>query len=254
MAKIVRKLQKIFGLNAIPTELGVFGSLAAGSAATSTDPVTIQSLSNWLDGWNAAVLGGNSPAIEDMNGMCYVFAYQLAYLMQAGIAEWDATTTYYIGSLVNSAGVVYVSQTNNNLNNAVTDVVNWKTQNGAASVYDAVVGSAAQVTAGRATHSTWASAIAAVAAGSRICILSGSWTENVTLTKRLKIEGAGYDSFLNGTFTAASSSDSSTLEDFRTAGLITINTGVSYVSMIGCRSAVDVVDNGTGSYVQGFTQ
>lgn len=125
MAKISRKTQKIFGSNAGALELGVFGSLAAGSVAYSNDPATIQSLSKYLSGWASAVLGANSPALEDLNSLCYLFAYQLAYIMQAGIAEWDSGTTYYIGSLVNSGGLIYSSLTNDNLNNAVTSSSNW---------------------------------------------------------------------------------------------------------------------------------
>lgn len=106
MAKLPRVLQKLFASAALPAEVGVFGSLAAAAPTNSQDPLTIQSLSNWNSGWHAAVLGGNSPALEDMNGMCLVFAYQLAYLMQAGVAEWDATTTYYIGSMVDRKSVV----------------------------------------------------------------------------------------------------------------------------------------------------
>jgi len=127
MAKIDRKLMKIFGTNATAQQRGVFGSLAAGSPAYSTDPETIQSLSNYLGGWFDAVLGNNSPAIEDMNSLHFLFAYQLAYLMQAGIPEWNDETTYYIGSLAtNSTGTVYVSRTDNNLNNILTNTTNWK--------------------------------------------------------------------------------------------------------------------------------
>jgi len=128
MAKIVRKFMKIFGSTAGPQQLGVFGSLAAGSPAYSTDPETIQSLANYEEGWYGAVLGNNSPAIQDMNALQYLFAYQLAYLSQTGIPEWNAATTYYIGSLATGVGtgIIYMSRTNANLNNAVSDNTNWK--------------------------------------------------------------------------------------------------------------------------------
>ena len=125
MAKIARKNMKIFGVNAGAQQRGVFGSLAAGLPAYSTDPETIQSLSNYEDGWFGAVLGNNSPAIQDMNALQFLFAYQLAYGFQAGIPEWDDATTYYAGSLVNAAGVVYVSIADDNLNNAVSDESKW---------------------------------------------------------------------------------------------------------------------------------
>jgi hypothetical protein len=130
MAKITRFTQKLFGSSAGANQIAEFGSFANGtpnrySGATVT-PALIQALSNYLSGWNAAVEAGNSPAIEDMNALCYLFSYQLGYLLQEGIAEWDAGTTYYIGSIVqDGTGVGYVSKTNSNLNNAVSDTSNW---------------------------------------------------------------------------------------------------------------------------------
>lgn len=129
MAKTTRKNMKIFGSTAGPNQLGVFGSLAAGLPAYSTDPETIQSLSNYQEGWYGAVLGNNSPAIQDMNALQYVFAYQLFYLFEMGVPEWNALTTYYIGSIVQntSTGQLFVSRTNNNLNNALSSATNWQT-------------------------------------------------------------------------------------------------------------------------------
>lgn len=126
MSKIARKVMKIFGSSAGPTQIGVYGSLAAAAPAYSTDPAVIQSLSNYLGGWFSAIIGNNSPAIEDMNALFYLMAYQLAYGFQAGVAEWDASTTYYVGSIANDGnGALYVSTFNGNINNAVTDNSKW---------------------------------------------------------------------------------------------------------------------------------
>lgn len=134
MAKILRATQKQFGSLATSNELAKFGSLAAGTPvrydASTVTPALIQSLSNFLTGWFGAVIGGNSPAIEDMNSLCYLFAYQLGYILQQGIAEWDSGTTYFIGSKVTSGGMTYTSLTDTNLNNAVTDTANWVPPNG----------------------------------------------------------------------------------------------------------------------------
>jgi hypothetical protein len=126
MSKILRKNMKIFGISAGAQQIGKFGSLAAGLPAYSTDPETIQSLSNYLAGWYAAVIGNNSPAIQDVNAVCYLFAYQLAYLFQTGVAEWNTDTTYYIGSFASSGSNIYVSLTDDNQGNAVTSRTNWK--------------------------------------------------------------------------------------------------------------------------------
>ena len=125
MSKILRKTAKIFGINAGTNQIAEFGSFAAGSPAYTTDPAVIQTLSNYLSGWFSAIVGSNSPAIEDMNALCYLFAYQIAYCMQEGVPEYDSGTTYYIGSLCSSGGTLYVSLTNSNLGNAVTSGANW---------------------------------------------------------------------------------------------------------------------------------
>ncbi len=127
MTKIARKTQLIFGASSGLHQIAQFGSLAASAPVYTTDPDTIQALSNYLEGWFSGVIGENSPAIEDMNALCYLYAYQLAYLMQAGVPEWNATTTYYIGSFAsNGLGNIYASITDTNLNHALTDTANWK--------------------------------------------------------------------------------------------------------------------------------
>lgn len=129
MAKLPRVLQRLFGSTAGGTEVGQFGSLAAGTPITTSDPVVMQSLSNWLGGWNSAVIGSNSPCIEDMNAVGVVLARQLAYIFENGVPEWETNTTYYVGALVSVGGVLYQSLTNSNLGNATTDTTNWKLQN-----------------------------------------------------------------------------------------------------------------------------
>ena len=125
MSKLSRVTQRIFGSGAGASQIGQFGSYAASSPTISSDPSVIQSLSNWLTGWFGAVVGGNSPAIEDMNGLHFVITYQLAYLMQAGIPEYDAGTTYYTGSLTMSAGNIYRSLADNNTGNALSNANFW---------------------------------------------------------------------------------------------------------------------------------
>ena len=126
MPKIARATQKIFGINSGLQQIAQFGSLANSAPIYTLDAEVIQALAQYTNGWFDAVIGGNSPAIEDMNALCYLFAYQLAYIMQAGIPEWDDGTTYYIGSVVSDGlGNTYSSLTDNNLNNPVTDSTNW---------------------------------------------------------------------------------------------------------------------------------
>lgn len=131
MAKITRKFFQIFGSNPGPDQMGVFGSLANNTPTYSTDPEVIQGLGNWLTGWFAAVVGLNSPSIEEMNSAMFVFAYQLGYMLEMGVPEWNAQTTYFTGSMVNSGGVIYISLQDTNLNHALTDNAWWKLNSGA---------------------------------------------------------------------------------------------------------------------------
>ena len=127
MTDLARKTAVEFGSTAGTDEIAKFGSLAAGSPVFSTDPAVIQALAQFTGGWFDAVIGGNSPAIEDMNALFFVAFYQIAYTLQKGVPVWDSGTTYYIGNVVSDAsGDLYYSLTNTNLNNAVTNTTNWR--------------------------------------------------------------------------------------------------------------------------------
>lgn len=116
MAKITRQTLKVFGIDAGGSDIGVFGSLAAGAPTYSNVIATIQSLPAWSTGWAAETIATDRPALEDMNAICHVLSYGVCYLHQMGIPEWDAGTTYYADSYCQVAGVVYYSLQNNNLN------------------------------------------------------------------------------------------------------------------------------------------
>lgn len=118
MAKIVKKSQKIFCASLVAqNNIAKFGSLKIGVPEYSLDPADIQT-TEYLNGWAAAVVNNAAPALQDMNALFYLLSYQLAYLMQSGIPEWDSETTYYKGSLANISGVIYRSIADTNLNNA----------------------------------------------------------------------------------------------------------------------------------------
>lgn len=126
MSRLSRVTQTIFASLAGLNQISQFGSLAQGSPAFTTSPATAQT-ATWAAGWFSAVLGNNSPAMEDVNALFFVITYQLAYMLQLGVQEWDASTTYYIGSLAqDGSGNVYVSLTNNNTNNALSSNANWR--------------------------------------------------------------------------------------------------------------------------------
>lgn len=128
MAKITRKLQKIFGGSLTPTNnIAQFGSLKAGSIAYDDDPDVIQDLSAYDNGWAAAVVNNNAPALQDRNALDYLFSRQIAYIGQAGVAEYSADVTYYTGSLATDGnGIIYRSIDDDNVGNALSDNDYWQ--------------------------------------------------------------------------------------------------------------------------------
>lgn len=125
MAGLTRATQKVFAQNAGPNDITQFGSLANNTLTYSNDPATIQALSQFLSGWFSAVLGVNSPAIEDVNALFFLAFRQLAYLFTRGVPEWDSATTYNTNDVARSGAVLYVSLVDSNTGNAVTDTTKW---------------------------------------------------------------------------------------------------------------------------------
>lgn len=127
---------------------------------------------------------------------------------------------------------------------------------GTTALWDFIVGSSAQVSAGVASHTSLTAAIAAASAGNTIKVLEGTFTESPTVNLQLYIEGAGYGSFISGTITFATSSDRSHMSNMRTSSTVVINSGVQLVKCDGIwlASGQTFTDNGTGSFVEGFQE
>lgn len=90
-----------------------------GSPTFSTDPTVIQSLQAWTQGWSASQFKQVfAPYVEDRNAVDLVNTYQLAYLLQQGIAEWDSGTVYYTNSIVSVSGQIFISLQDSNVGNA----------------------------------------------------------------------------------------------------------------------------------------
>lgn len=136
MTKFTRKTAKLFGATASPAddataqgpEIGQFGSALIGTYNGTADIDTIQSLPAWSQGFIGAVTPTNQyPPLPEMTGFGKVLSYDLCYLMQQGIAEWDNNTTYYLNNFCAKNGSIYISNTNSNLNHdPEQDTVNWR--------------------------------------------------------------------------------------------------------------------------------
>lgn len=125
MATIPRKTQKIFASGVAATNnVAQFGSLKAGTPNYSSDPDVIQALAAFTNGWAGAVVGTNSPAIQDENALWLLVTQQLAYLLQRGIPEYDTATEYGVNCFCSSSGSVYRSLQSSNTGHSLGDT-NW---------------------------------------------------------------------------------------------------------------------------------
>lgn len=131
MAKIPRKTQKIFGSSAGATGITEYGSPASGTPVYDTDLDNIQTVV-WGTGWSGAALAGTEiPTFQDFNAIHFVATNQIGYLLQEGIAEYDAGTEYHTNSIVKKTGTyeIYGSKVNANTGNALpaaVDDANWQ--------------------------------------------------------------------------------------------------------------------------------
>lgn len=134
MAGILRATAQLFGTTALTPSSGFAGAANSdlGTEIGSTNSVAnIQSgiSGQWAAGWLAAVLGSSKfPAIEDMNAVDLVFSTQIAYLLERGIPEYDAGTTYNIGDICRGIGLstIYKSLINANTGNALSNGTDWQ--------------------------------------------------------------------------------------------------------------------------------
>lgn len=131
MSKLERKNHKVFGINATETKVGQFGSANATTKITTKDVEKIQALDAWEQGWEAGAVGNNRyPTQQERTGVDYEHSYQIGYMLQEGVPEWNKDTTYNKGSIVKAYNGTtlqnYVSLVDENLNNPVTDIAKWK--------------------------------------------------------------------------------------------------------------------------------
>ena len=120
MAQLSRVTQKIFASTG-SQQTAVFGTMKSGSPTYSTNIATLMGQTAWTGGWADAIIAGKAPFMEEFNSLGKVTTQQIAYILQAGIPEWDSGTDYYTGNIVKvvSSGVITVwgataSSTNQN--------------------------------------------------------------------------------------------------------------------------------------------
>lgn len=113
MAKIVRYNGNLvpFASSSLGTERTLFGEV------TQADDITSQYTADFLRGWG--IVGpSDQPTLQDFNAVSYTHGQILSYLHQTGVAEYNASQEYHVGSLANVSGTLYTSLTNTNVGNA----------------------------------------------------------------------------------------------------------------------------------------
>ena len=116
-----------FGSAGSSTYFGQIGSKQAGTPLNTKSLTAIQSLSAFLQGWQACVYASNNaPFLEEMNAMDLLINNYLRYMQIEGIPEWLSGVTYDMGSIIKSpytgsTGVCYfyLSLTDANTGNAL---------------------------------------------------------------------------------------------------------------------------------------
>ena len=126
--KLPRVTSKIFASNAAEGDIGQFGSALTGTKVSTGDIEVIQALPAYEEGWRDAVVSGrNYPTLQEMNGLQKTFSQQIAYILQNGMPEWDAGTTYFTDQFCRVGSTFYVSLQDNNLgNNPTTTTGFWQ--------------------------------------------------------------------------------------------------------------------------------
>jgi hypothetical protein len=117
--------------------------------------------------------------------------------------------------------------------------------------YDFVVGSSAQVNAGKATHTTIGAALSVAFSGAKILVLQGTYVENVTITNKVFLEGKGNGSFINGTLTIQPGGSYSAVKWLRWGGNITLQTSANAIFLRECWqvTGLSISDSGTANSV-----
>ena len=137
MAKLPRVTSKIFASNAAEGDIGQFGSALTGTKVPTDDISIIQALPAYETGWRGAVVSDrNYPTLQEMNGLQKTFSQQIAYILQNGMPEWDAGTTYYTDQFCRVGSMFYVSlQDENTGNNPTSTTGYWEIWNPAEGTY-----------------------------------------------------------------------------------------------------------------------
>lgn len=190
------------------------------------------------DGSTTAFVLTNSPATENNT-----------FVFLSGVYQ-QKNTYSLLGSTITFSTAPSAGTNNVEINYGTAVAV----ENGFKSGYGAVVGSAAQVSQNIATHTSIQAVNddVSVVAGSKVCVLAGTYTENLTLNKELCYEGQGRGSKINGTITCAVGFNYGQLKGFRFQDDVTINSSYNSVTEFWTAPTKTITDNGSSNLILGI--
>lgn len=117
MSKLTRFFHKVFGINAdFNYQMGKVGSFKNGNPSYAANLSDIQSLPNFEEGLYGTLVGNGAPFVQDMNAVLHHTSRQVGYVLQQGIPEWDAQTSYYLNGYCTYNGVLYKSLSDGQIN------------------------------------------------------------------------------------------------------------------------------------------
>lgn len=131
MAILTRKYKKIFASSApinVDTGNVVFGSNDAGLPVSSNDPVVLEGLPAFEQGFDEATISGTKlPVVGEIQGLKNDTDYHLAYIYQEGLQVYDSQTTYSSTSIVREPATanLWRSLVSPNVGNALVEGANW---------------------------------------------------------------------------------------------------------------------------------
>lgn len=119
-------------------------------------------------------------------------------------------------------------------------------------LYDAIVGSTAEVNSGAATHTSIQAAHDFVSAGSNVLVLEGTTADSiaVNINKTIRIIGSGNASTCPVPLNFLSGADFCAVELLQITGQITFNSGANsnFVTSCWIPATSTIVDSGSGNY------
>ena len=89
---------------------------------TDSDNINDNLNENFEKGWENGLSDNDFPTIQNFNAQGYVLSTLLSYLYERGVAQWDTSQPYYVGSVVSYNGKLYESLVGTELSPNISNI------------------------------------------------------------------------------------------------------------------------------------